>query len=191
MRKASYLGLALAALLVASCQPNQNKTKDGNQANDGIEALTDKDSSSDNEELQIPDMNIKDIDGKDHSLRQEIAKSKITIIDFWASWCGPCRNEMPHLVSLYDNYKSKGLGIVGISLDNDRESWREAISELGITWCQLSDLGGWESEPAQIFNVRAIPFTIITDSKGVVLAAGLRGGDLDTFIEGKLNANSN
>lgn len=182
--------MALAALVAAGCQCDSCKSK-GKKVEIADKGLTiaaydESNGNVANDGQTIADMHINDIDGNDHSLRKEIAKNKITIIDFWASWCGPCRQEMPNLVNLYSQYKSKGLGIIGISLDTEKEAWREAISELGITWCQLSDLGGWDSEAAMVFNVRGIPFTIITDSKGTILEKGLRGSQLEQFIEERL-----
>lgn len=184
----SFITLALAALVTAGCQCKSCNTKVAEIADDGstIAAYDESNGKATNNEMTITEMHIKDIDGNDHSLREEIAKNKITIVDFWASWCGPCRQEMPSLVNLYGSYKDKGLGIVGISLDTEKEAWKEAISNLGITWCQLSDLGGWDSEAAMVFNVRGIPYTIVTDSKGTILATGLRGSELEQFIEEKL-----
>ena len=80
-----------------------------------------------------------------------------TLIDFWASWCGPCKREMPTVVEAYDKYKNKGFGVVGVSLDNNADSWKQAIKDLNITWPQMSDLKGWQCEGASLYGVRAIP----------------------------------
>ena len=132
-----------------------------------------------------------DINGKDVSVTDEFAKHKLTVVDFWASWCGPGRQEMPSLVSTYNEYKDKGLGIVGVSLDEDKEQWSNAVTTMGMTWTQLSDLQGWHNSAAQMYGIQAIPFTIIVDSKGKVLTAGLRGEELRSFIAQKLDGNSN
>ena len=91
------------------------------------------------------------------------------------------------MVNLYKNYQSKGLGIIGISLDESQEDWVDAIKNLGITWPQVSDLKGWQSSPAQKFQVRAIPFTIVLDKQGKILAKDLRGQELDNFIKQQLD----
>jgi len=124
------------------------------------------------------DFSMKTPDGKDLKLSDIVAKNKVTLVDFWASWCGPCRAEMPNVVNDYKNFKSKGFGIVGVSLDNDAEAWKKAIKELGITWEQMSDLKGWQCEGAKLYNVHAIPATVLIGQDGTILAKNLRGEDL-------------
>lgn len=131
----------------------------------------------------MPDFTMNDINGKPISALAEIGKNKITVIDFWASWCGPCRVEMPHMVRMYNGYKDKGLGILGISLDSKREAWEAASKELGVAWPQMSDLRGWDNAAARMFNVQSIPQTIVVDSNGKILKKGLRGEELETFIK--------
>jgi len=123
------------------------------------------------------------IDGKQVDILKEAANHKMTILDFWASWCRPCRQEMPNLVSIYASNKDKGLGIIGISLDNKAEAWKQAVRDLGMKWTQVSDLKGWKSDAAARFGVRAIPMIYIIDSKGTILAKGLRGEELKAFVE--------
>lgn len=135
----------------------------------------------------IKDFSLQTPEGSQLSIMSELKKNKITILDFWASWCGPCRQEMPSMVNLYKNYQSKGLGIIGISLDESQEDWVDAIKNLGITWPQVSDLKGWQSSPVQKFQVRAIPFTIVLDKQGKILAKDLRGQELDNFIKQQLD----
>lgn len=130
----------------------------------------------------LPDFSQPAPDGTVISIKEEIGKHKITIIDFWASWCGPCRHDMPSVVELYKEFKDKGLGIVGVSLDNDANAWKKAIDQLEMTWPQMSDLRGWDNEAAQMLSITSIPHTVIVDSKGVILARGLRGDALRTFI---------
>ena len=125
-------------------------------------------------------------DGTEISLMAEVKKHKITIIDFWASWCGPCRQEMPSMIQLYDKYQSKGLGILGISLDENGDAWQKGTEALGFTWPQMSDLKGWENEVARYFQVTSIPHTIVVDQKGTILLRGLRGEQLEKFVAEQL-----
>lgn len=130
----------------------------------------------------IPDFTMPTPDGGELNVMEEVAKNKVTILDFWASWCGPCRQEMPFMVDLYAKYHDKGLGIVGISFDQDHDAWIKGIEELGITWPQISDLKYWQSEAAEMFQVQSIPHMVIVDQQGVILNRGIRGEELEHFI---------
>ena len=123
----------------------------------------------------LPDFTMQSLTGTPISIMSEVSKNKITILDFWASWCGPCRQMMPQMLELYKNYKDKGLGIVGISLDEEAGAWQQASDDLGIPWPQMSDLKGWECEAAKMFNITSIPHTIIVDQSGRILRRDLRG----------------
>lgn len=138
------------------------------------------------EGMTIKDFTQPGIDGTPMSLIAEVGKNKITIIDFWASWCGPCRQEMPLRVELYDKYKDKGLGIIGISLDEDSDAWKAATQQLNISWPQMSDLRAWENAIAKHFCVNSIPHTIIVDQQGKILKRGLRGEKLQEFVAEEL-----
>lgn len=117
------------------------------------------------------------------NLSDYIHKNKVTMIDFWASWCAPCLAEIPHLVTVYDKYKPQGFEIVGISLDKNKESWKNAITSFGMTWPQMSDLKGWKSAASNQYGVTAIPFTLLVDQDGKIIGKNLHGKDL----ENKLN----
>ena len=117
-------------------------------------------------------------EGKEVKLSDYISKNKYTLIDFWASWCGPCRAEMPNVVAAYNAFKAKGFGIVGVSLDNNAEAWKKAIKDLNITWAQMSDLKGWDCEGAKLYGVRSIPATVLVDQEGTIVARNLRGEDI-------------
>lgn len=113
----------------------------------------------------------------------ESFKGQYLLIDFWASWCGPCRQENPNVVALYNDFHDKGFEILGVSLDKDREPWLEAILIDGLTWPQVSDLGGWENAAAQLYGVRAIPHTVLLNREGVIVAKNLRGDELRTKLD--------
>ena len=134
----------------------------------------------------MPDFTLTTPAGEQLSAMDEVAKHKVTILDFWASWCGPCCQEMPNMVSLYEQYKGKGLGILGISLDNEKEAWTKAAADMNMTWTQVSDLNGWKTRPVELFQVRAIPFMVVVDQQGKILEKGLRGTALEQFIEKQL-----
>ena len=135
----------------------------------------------------IADFALATPEGTPQSILEEAARHKLTVLDFWASWCGPCRREMPFMKELHASYQSKGLGIIGISLDDNGDAWRQALSELKLPWLQLSDLKGTASEIAQFFQISAIPFTVVIDAQGTILEKGLRGDDLKAFVDGQLH----
>lgn len=124
------------------------------------------------------DFSMQTPEGKTVKLSDYISKNKYTLIDFWASWCGPCRAEMPNLVKAYAEYKSKGFGIVGVSLDRDLDAWQKGIKALDITWPQMSDLKFWNNEGAQLYAVRSIPYTVLVAQDGTIVAKGLHGKQL-------------
>ncbi|MCD6020243.1 MAG: hypothetical protein K0S53_3364 [Bacteroidetes bacterium] len=123
-------------------------------------------------ELILPMPNDKD-------LALSSLRGKVVLIDFWASWCGPCRKELPNVKRAYEKYKNKGFEILGVSLDKDRDAWLEAISKEGLTWPQVSDLKFWQSEACQIYAVQSIPYTVLVDKEGKIIATDLRGAELD------------
>lgn len=130
----------------------------------------------------MPDFIMATPAGDSISIMSKVQENRITVLDFWASWCGPCRREMPFMKQLYDTYHPKGMGIVGISLDEDKEAWTQAISSLGMEWAHISDLHGRNSEAAQLFNVTSIPYTVVVDSTGNILKKGLRGEALEQYV---------
>jgi len=124
-----------------------------------------------------PDINLPSPEGKEIALSS--LKGKVVLIDFWASWCGPCRKEMPNVVKAYAKYKGKGFEIYGVSLDQEKDKWVEAIAKDGITWPQVSDLQYWNNSGARKYNVQSIPYTVLLDKEGKIIAKNLRGEELD------------
>ena len=108
---------------------------------------------------------------------------KLTVLDFWASWCGPCRVDSPNLVKVYNTYKDKGLGIVGISLDQQKESWKKAIDNDQLDWTHVSHLKRWDDPIAAIYGVRSIPQLFLLDENGVVIAKERHAADFIPFLE--------
>ena len=125
------------------------------------------------------DVHLVDADGKPVALSSYVGKNKCVLLDFWASWCPPCIKEMPTLKKTYETYKSKGLEIVGISVDDDKQAWLNAVKNNKMDWVQLADDNKIASET---YVVSSIPHTVLLDQNGVIVAKGLRGKELDDKI---------
>lgn len=121
-----------------------------------------------------------DVNGKNVSLSSY--KGKYVLVDFWASWCGPCRRENPNVVAAYQKYKSKGFDILGVSFDENKDKWLAAIEKDQLTWTQVSDLKGWANAAGKIYGVQSIPFNLLLDKEGKIVAKGLRGAELEAKL---------
>ena len=125
---------------------------------------------------KVPDMSMPDVNGKQVAISS--FRGKFVLIDFWASWCGPCREENPNVVKAYNQFKDKNFTILGVSLDKDKPNWVKAIKEDNLAWTHISDLAFWSSKSVEIFKFEGIPFNILVDPDGTVIAESLRGFDL-------------
>ncbi len=129
-----------------------------------------------------PELAFNDPEGKTRKLSD--LRGKVVLLDFWASWCGPCRKENPHVVAMYHKYHDKGFEIFSVSLDKDKNAWKGAIAKDGLVWPNhVSDLKGWASAAAKIYGVNSIPCTFLLDREGHILARGLRGQDLSNALQ--------
>jgi peroxiredoxin len=131
-----------------------------------------------------PDFSLPTPEGK--SIALSSFRGKVVLVDFWASWCGPCRKENPNVVAIYKKFHNKGFEICSVSLDDDKDKWLNAIKADGLIWNHISDLKGWDSKAAKLYGVDAIPFTLLLDKEGKIIDKGLRGKDLELKIQAAL-----
>jgi len=128
-----------------------------------------------------PDINLPTPDGNKVALSS--FKGKYVLLDFWASWCGPCRHENPNVVAAFQKYKGKNFTVFSVSLDNNKDKWQEAIKHDNLTWTHVSDLKGWESGAAAMYGVQSIPANFLVDPSGKIIARDLRGDDLEAKLQ--------
>lgn len=128
------------------------------------------------------DLTLNAPDGRTLRVSDYVTANRYTLVDFWASWCGPCRAEMPNVVKAYAKYHKRGFEVVGVSLDNNKMAWLKAIDQLNMPWPQMSDLKGWESAAAAAYNVKAIPSNVLIDHSGNIIAKDLRENALQEFL---------
>jgi peroxiredoxin len=129
-----------------------------------------------------PDFTQNDQEGNPVKFSDIYSKNELTLVDFWASWCGPCRGENPNVVAAYAQYKDKGFGVFGVSLDKDKAAWLKAIEDDGLTWDHVSDLAYWNNEAAQLYGISSIPSSLLVDKTGKIIAKDKRGEELSATI---------
>ena len=125
--------------------------------------------------IQFHDLEMNSPNDETVKLSQWVGKGNYVLVDFWASWCGPCRREMPFVIDAYEQYHAKGFDVVGVSFDQKKSSWVAAIQQLGMRWPQMSDLKGWKCAAAGLYGISSIPSNVLVDPNGKIIAMDLRG----------------
>jgi peroxiredoxin len=133
----------------------------------------------------LPKFSQKDTTGNEFSVKA--LSGKYLLIDFWASWCGPCRRENPNIVKAYQTYKDKNFEILGVSLDSKKESWINAIKKDALTWYHVSDLKGWKNEVSDMFGIKSIPQNLLINPEGIIIARNITGSELEGVLDKFLN----
>ncbi|MGU3375782.1 TlpA family protein disulfide reductase [Chryseobacterium sp. M5A1_1a] len=140
---------------------------------------------------KAPEITMSQADGTPFSFSS--LKGKLVLIDFWATWCAPCVEEQPELKTLYEIYseqvKNNKFEILGVSLDKNKESWQKSIDRFNIKWIQISDLKFWKSPVAKAYEIDELPFNVIIDGEGTIIAKNLHGKDLEDFLKKSLTQN--
>lgn len=129
---------------------------------------------------QAPNLTMPDLNGKSISIQD--FKGKFVLVDFWASWCGPCRQENPNVLAAFNKFKDKNFTILGVSLDQEKADWQKAVTKDNLTWSHMSDLKYWQSEAVKAYGFDGIPFNVLLDPTGKIIASGLRGEDLENKL---------
>lgn len=132
--------------------------------------------------IKFHELKMADLNGKAVTLSDYAGKGKYVLVDFWASWCAPCRMEMPNVVKAYKQFHPKGFEIVGVSFDQKKESWAAAVKSLGMTWPQMSDLKGWQCAAAKTYGIMTIPSNVLIDPQGKIVKIDLMGEELQKVL---------
>ncbi len=162
--------------------PAIKDSQPGKRIQEGIERLKKSEEASKNTDIgaKAPDFSGPNPEGKEIALTDVMGK--LTLIDFWAGWCRPCRAENPNIVAVYNKYHDKGLNVLGVSLDRTEEAWKKAIEEDGLNWNHISNIAYFDDQIAKLYNVDAIPAAFLLDENGVIVAKNLRGPELEQKV---------
>ncbi len=182
MRK-GFLVIAASLVLLTGCK--QKAPANEPAADAKVESSTE---STTENKVMYTDISLPGPQGQTVKVSDYVGKNKLVLIDFWASWCGPCIGELPNVVKAYELYHDKGLEIVGVSLDKDKASWVQAIAQTGQKWPQMSDLKGWDCEGAALYGIQSIPANMLINEQGEIVARDLRGDFLLKEVESRLAA---
>jgi len=161
-------------------------TKKGKEFSENLKKIESSQKESEEKKNKVaigqkaPDFSANTPEGKTESLHKNLGK--VTLVDFWASWCAPCRRENPNVVALYNKYKDQGLKIIGVSLDKEKDAWVKAIADDKLTWLQISNLKFWDDAIAKEYMVESIPATFLLDANGTIVAKDLKGAELDAKV---------
>ena len=176
-------------LMVAACLLLATSCKQKAPANEPVaDATVETAEPAAETKTTYTDISLPGPQGQTVKVSDYVGKNKLVLIDFWASWCGPCIGELPNVVKAYELYHDKGLEIVGVSLDKDKASWVQAIAQTGQKWPQMSDLKGWDCEGAALYGIQSIPANVLINEQGEIVARDLRGDFLLKEIESRLAA---
>ena len=183
MVRKGFLALAASLVLLTGCK--QKAPANEPVADATVESNTESTTES---KVMYTDISLPGPQGQTVKVSDYVGKNKLVLIDFWASWCGPCIGELPNVVKAYELYHDKGLEIVGVSLDKDKASWVQAIAQTGQKWPQMSDLKGWDCEGAALYGIQSIPANVLINEQGEIVARDLRGDFLLKEVESRLAA---
>jgi len=181
------VGLDEVKAIYESMSEEIKNSQPGKKVLEGIEKLKKSEEAGKNTSIgaKAPDFSGPNPDGKEIALKDVLGK--VTLIDFWAGWCRPCRAENPNVVAVYNKYHDKGLNILGVSLDRTEEAWKKAIAEDGLEWNHISNIAYFDDQIAKLYNVDAIPAAFLLDENGVIIAKNLRGPALEQKVAELLN----
>lgn len=129
-----------------------------------------------------PDFTQNDVNGNPVKFSDIYSQNELTLLDFWAAWCGPCRAENPNVVAVFNEFNKKGFTVFGVSLDREKDAWQKAIADDKLAWTQVSDLAYWQNEAAQMYAIQSIPSSLLVDKTGKIVAKNKRGDDLRAFV---------
>ena len=186
MMRKGFLMLAACLLLATACRQKVQVSEKIEVVDSETGEPVDMASATEPGETFV-DLGLPGPQGQTVWVGDYVGQNKLVLIDFWASWCGPCIRELPNVVKAYERFHDKGLEIVGVSLDKDKASWLAAIEQTGQKWPQMSDLKGWECAGAQIYGIQSIPANVLIDDHGKIVARDLRGDALLKEIESRLS----